>query len=132
MSNVTGIDSGPMPPENNMMKVFTIMINDTKPLWMYCATKGHCQKGMVMAINAPSSGAKTLAAYKAAAEKATTDGSSSSSSNSTNSTNSSNSTGSSSATGSPKSGGSTLSVVDSMAGPTGIGALLVAMFALLL
>jgi hypothetical protein len=67
MSNVTGINSGPMPPENGMMKVFTIMINDTKPIWMYCATGDHCQKGMVMAINAPQEGERTLALYKAAA-----------------------------------------------------------------
>ena len=52
-----------------MMKVFTIMVNDTKPLWMYCATKDHCQKGMVMAINAPQSGEKTFASYKALAAK---------------------------------------------------------------
>ena len=69
MSNVTGINSGPMPPENGMMKVFTIMVNDTKPIWMYCATKPHCEKGMVMAINAPQEGEKTLASYKALAIK---------------------------------------------------------------
>ena len=67
MQNATGINSGPMPPENDMMKVFTILINDTKPLWMYCAIGNHCQQGMVMAINAPSEGEKTLQNYKALA-----------------------------------------------------------------
>jgi hypothetical protein len=30
---------------------FTIMINDTKPLWLFCSTGPHCQNGMSMVIN---------------------------------------------------------------------------------
>jgi len=30
---------------------FTITINNTSPLWFYCAQAKHCQSGMVMAIN---------------------------------------------------------------------------------
>jgi hypothetical protein len=123
MSNVTGINSGPMPPENNMMKVFTIMINDTKPIWMYCATKGHCQKGMAMAINAPAEGSKTLANYKAAAAKLA------STNSSTSSDGGNGTSGNSSSTPAP---GGASSVVNSMLGSTGIGALLVAAFVLLL
>ena len=46
---------------------FTLTVNDTNPIWVYCATPGHCTSGMVMAINAPSSG-NTFAAFQAAAE----------------------------------------------------------------
>lgn len=33
---------------------FTITINDTKPIWVYCGqtTGNHCQSGMVHAVNA--------------------------------------------------------------------------------
>ena len=120
MSNVTGINSGPMPPENGMMKVFTIMVNDTKPIWMYCATKPHCQKGMVMAINAPQEGEKTLASYKAAAI-GTADNSTSA--NGTNTT----------ASGNPPSGstsaGTSSFIVHSTVASTGIAAFLMAAFA---
>jgi len=56
MSNVTGIKSGFMPVAAGaaQMPVFTVMINDTKPIWLYCGQTSpvsHCQKGMVMAIN---------------------------------------------------------------------------------
>jgi hypothetical protein len=60
---------------------FTIVINNTAPLWFYCAQANHCQNGMVMAINvnasvqthvsfADSKTDKTLAAFKSAAAKA--------------------------------------------------------------
>jgi len=32
--------------------LFDIVINDTKPIWIYCAQADHCQKGMVASINA--------------------------------------------------------------------------------
>lgn len=40
-----------------MMPVFTVMINDTKPIWYYCSQaspKSHCQAGMVGVINPPA------------------------------------------------------------------------------
>ena len=30
---------------------FTIAVNNTAPIWVYCAQAKHCQAGMVMAIN---------------------------------------------------------------------------------
>jgi plastocyanin len=30
---------------------YTVMINDTTPIWIYCSQAMHCQKGMVMVIN---------------------------------------------------------------------------------
>lgn len=102
-----GIFSGFMPVsgsgQGNM--TFTITINDTTPIWLYCAqTAGsHCQSGMAMVINPPSSGPNTLKAYKNSAKNSSTStapaavqgGVVSSSSNQTSSS-SSTSTGSSS------------------------------------
>lgn len=53
---------------------FTIIVNDTTPIWFYCAqtTGNHCQSGMVGSINAPTTGNKTLAAFEALAKVANT------------------------------------------------------------
>src|ERR1019366_1634481 len=53
-------------------ETFTIIVNDTKPIWIYCGqTVGnHCQSGMVAAINAQATG-NTLAAFKLLAANAT-------------------------------------------------------------
>ncbi|KAL1863605.1 hypothetical protein Plec18170_000443 [Paecilomyces lecythidis] len=99
MPGMTGIMSGFMPVSADAkdVPVFTMMVNDTKPMWIYCGQKGHCQKGMVMAINVASGSNKTLSAFKSLAAQASSDGSSSS----TGSTSSSGSSGSSgSSTGS--------------------------------
>ncbi|KAK8224638.1 hypothetical protein HDK77DRAFT_104349 [Phyllosticta capitalensis] len=45
---------------------FSVRINDTNPIWAYCAQETHCGKGMVFAINAPQSGT-TFNAFKASA-----------------------------------------------------------------
>ena len=51
--------------------VFTIAVNDTKPIWFYCSQAKHCQGGMVGVINAPAANSsRTLASYKALAAKA--------------------------------------------------------------
>ena len=42
----------PVTADATELPVFTIQINNTKPVWVYCAQTGHCAKGMVMAINA--------------------------------------------------------------------------------
>lgn len=33
--------------------LFIVTINSTDPIWVYCGEEGHCQAGMVFAINAP-------------------------------------------------------------------------------
>ncbi|PGH19572.1 hypothetical protein AJ80_03908 [Polytolypa hystricis UAMH7299] len=48
---------------------FTVRVNDTNPIWMYCATPGHCQGGMAAVINPPANG-NSLDDYLAAAEDA--------------------------------------------------------------
>ncbi|KAF4628579.1 hypothetical protein G7Y89_g9571 [Cudoniella acicularis] len=52
--------------------IFSIVINDTNPIWMFCGQFGHCQKAMVAAINAPSTGS-TIAAFEALARNTTMD-----------------------------------------------------------
>ena len=51
--NVPGFWSGMMPvtAESTSMPVFSIMVNDTRPIWFYCATAKHCQNGMSGVIN---------------------------------------------------------------------------------
>ncbi|KAM0282938.1 hypothetical protein ACHAQH_002749 [Verticillium albo-atrum] len=69
----TGIFSGyvPVAASANMGQrpVFSVMINDTKPMWLFCQQGPHCQRGMAMVINenSASNNTKTLANYKAAA-----------------------------------------------------------------
>jgi len=49
--------------------IWRIQVNSTDPLWLYCSATGHCEGGMAMVVNPPSSG-NTLAAYKSAAANA--------------------------------------------------------------
>ena len=51
---VKGLFSGYMPvkPTDTKMPAYTIMVNDTKPIWYYCSKGDHCQSGMVGVINA--------------------------------------------------------------------------------
>ncbi|KIW34690.1 uncharacterized protein PV07_01454 [Cladophialophora immunda] len=46
--------------------MFSMRVNSTDPLWLYCGQVGHCAAGMAMVINPPSNG-NTLAAYQKAA-----------------------------------------------------------------
>lgn len=52
-ASVTGVYSGfvPVAKEDAMTAAYTITINSTTPLWMYCSQGKHCQNGMVMVIN---------------------------------------------------------------------------------
>jgi plastocyanin len=73
-SNVTGVYSGFMPVAANAAEVptYTIMVNDTKPMWLYCSQGKHCQGGMAMVVNQNTTANKSrsLTAYKAAAKNA--------------------------------------------------------------
>ncbi|KIM97623.1 hypothetical protein OIDMADRAFT_43580 [Oidiodendron maius Zn] len=46
---------------------FTITINDTNPIWIFCGFPGHCEAGLVGVINPNAS--QTLSLFKAAAAK---------------------------------------------------------------
>lgn len=49
--------------------VFNVLINDTKPIWIFCGQTNHCQKGMAMVINQNDSSPNTIDAYIANAAK---------------------------------------------------------------
>ncbi|KAJ4475798.1 Cupredoxin [Lentinula aciculospora] len=64
----SGFDSGFVPVADNVTSDFItaeLTIENTDPVWVYCRQTGHCEQGMVFAVN-PGSDAK-FAAFKAAA-----------------------------------------------------------------
>jgi len=70
LSGTTGINSGFVDARTApATDVFTVTINSTDPMYIYCAQSVHCQSGMVMTINGPSGG-NTLDAYRTAAKTA--------------------------------------------------------------
>jgi plastocyanin len=52
---------------------FTQVVNDTKPVWFYCGTPSHCQKGMFAVINPPSAAGASTSMDMMAAEMAKND-----------------------------------------------------------
>jgi hypothetical protein len=54
-ASAVGINTDFVPAMNAMQSgqipVYSIMINDTRPIWLYCAQGRHCQNGMTMVIN---------------------------------------------------------------------------------
>ena len=50
MSGTEAIWSGFSSNENTF---FTVTVNDTMPIWLYCAAPTHCEAGMAMVINPP-------------------------------------------------------------------------------
>ncbi|KAK5945819.1 hypothetical protein PMZ80_003027 [Knufia obscura] len=60
----------PVTPDAQFRPVYNLIVNDTKPIWIFCGQMPHCQKGMSMVINVnESSTDKTLEKYKEAAAK---------------------------------------------------------------
>jgi len=69
-SNGTGFWSGLIQSSGGQnSNVFRITINDTNPIWFYCAFPTHCQSGMSGVINPPTDPNQSLADYMAAAAK---------------------------------------------------------------
>lgn len=74
MPAAAGFFSGFMPvkPDAAMMPSYTIMVNDTKPIWYYCSQGDHCQDGMVGVINPPAANqSRTIESFTSLAKKAT-------------------------------------------------------------
>ncbi|KAA6410094.1 MAG: hypothetical protein FRX48_05513 [Lasallia pustulata] len=70
--NSSAFYSGYMPVSSGPgSKTFTVMVNDTNPVWFYCSVGSHCQSGMVGVVNPPSDNSMTLAGYKSASSSAT-------------------------------------------------------------
>ncbi|PAV23312.1 hypothetical protein PNOK_0038000 [Pyrrhoderma noxium] len=66
-----GFDSGFMPVSagSSNLPEFTITVNDTAPIWVYCRQTGHCGQGMVFSVNAIESGQNNFAAFQARAKQ---------------------------------------------------------------
>ncbi|KAL1749059.1 Cupredoxin [Schizophyllum fasciatum] len=69
-----GFDSGFEPVSADMEEserpTYTITVNDTNPIWVYCRQKSpanHCGKGMVFAVNCPADGPNSFTNFKNAA-----------------------------------------------------------------
>ncbi|KIJ48617.1 hypothetical protein M422DRAFT_28355 [Sphaerobolus stellatus SS14] len=65
----SGFDTGLMPVAADVTDFpeFSVKVNDTLPIWVYCKQQGppiHCQQGMVFAVNAPASGPNTFDAFQ--------------------------------------------------------------------
>ncbi|TVY49981.1 putative GPI-anchored cupredoxin [Lachnellula cervina] len=69
LNNGTGFWSGGFSTDSGENKeVFSVLINDTKPIWYYCAAPKHCQNGMAGVINPPTDASTSLTKYIAAAK----------------------------------------------------------------
>jgi len=56
----------PFDATTGQIGVFTLEVTQTtSPIWFFCARKPHCHGGMYGAINPPTTGAKTFAAFAA-------------------------------------------------------------------
>lgn len=77
-ANVTGVHSGFMPAaaamSSGMVATFTITVNNTNPMWIYCAQMGHCQGGHTMVINENTAGnaSRSLVNYNRLSQQAQT------------------------------------------------------------
>ncbi|KIW85049.1 hypothetical protein Z517_00437 [Fonsecaea pedrosoi CBS 271.37] len=66
-----GLKSGfvPVTGSEPFTPVYNVLVNDTKPIWIYCGQTNHCAKGMAMVINQNDSSPNTIDAYIANAAK---------------------------------------------------------------
>ncbi|KAL8927614.1 MAG: hypothetical protein Q9172_001324 [Xanthocarpia lactea] len=115
-ASVAGFFSGFMPVKEDatMMPSYTIMVNDTKPIWYYCSQGKHCQAKMVGVINPPAANKSlTIESFGELASKATGNLSPGQFSSGTSSSSSPSSSSSSSGSGSYGSGNYGSSETDS-------------------
>ncbi|KAF8855665.1 Cupredoxin [Acephala macrosclerotiorum] len=145
-SNVTGIYSGFMPVSASATTTptYTVMINSTTPMWLYCSQAKHCQSGMTMVINenTAANATRSLANFQSLAAKATVNlpgtatSAGTSGSTTTNSTSTSNSGSSGTSSSSTSTSSGTKSTSSSAAGSLkaagGMGGLLAVGIAILL
>jgi len=59
-------------PRAGALPSFTVPVQNTQPIAVYCSQAQHCQAGMVMIINPTQTGATSLQAYQALSAKAKT------------------------------------------------------------
>jgi len=65
-SGQVGFDSGFKPVADGVttFPTYTIQVNDTQPIWAFCAQGNHCAQGMVFAVNTVETGPNTFDAFK--------------------------------------------------------------------
>jgi len=65
-SGQIGFDSGFKPVADGVttFPTYTIQVNDTQPIWAFCAQGNHCTQGMVFAVNTVETGPNTFDAFK--------------------------------------------------------------------
>jgi len=63
-ANSSGFDSG-VSSSSSALVQYSVLINDTTPLWVFCKVDSHCASGMVFAVNPTTS--QTYDAFKAKA-----------------------------------------------------------------
>jgi len=61
-----GFNSGYMPvgADATDFPTWSLTVNDTSPIWAYCAQAGHCGSGMVFAINSDESSGRSFTAFQ--------------------------------------------------------------------
>jgi plastocyanin len=91
-TGTVGFNSGfePVASGTTDFPTYSITVNDTAPIWAYCAQTNHCGSGMVFAVNSDESSGRNFAAFQSLAK--TLNGTTSS--NSTTPTNGTTTTGS--------------------------------------
>lgn len=67
-----GLDTGFVPGAgaNGTTPIVQVRIDTDKPIWLFCQQGKHCNTGMVMVVNPPADGSKTLAQFKSNAASA--------------------------------------------------------------
>jgi hypothetical protein len=67
-----GLDTGfiPVSGSNNTTPIVQVRVDTDKPIWLFCQQGKHCNTGMVMVVNPPADGSKTLDQFKANAASA--------------------------------------------------------------
>ncbi|KEF56842.1 uncharacterized protein A1O9_07032 [Exophiala aquamarina CBS 119918] len=60
-----GVRSGfiPVKGDEPFTPVYNVLVNDTKPIWIFCGQVNHCQRGMAMVINQPKDSPNTIEKY---------------------------------------------------------------------
>ncbi|KAK5997226.1 Extracellular serine-rich protein [Cladobotryum mycophilum] len=72
-STKEGVWSGFVPAaasaDKGEIPTYTVQVNDTKPIWLFCSQGKHCQSGMAMVINqnTTANSSRCLSSYKSAA-----------------------------------------------------------------
>jgi len=74
VNGTTGFDSGFFPVAANATQfpTWNYTVQDTKPVWAYCRHVGHCQSGMVFAINAVDNSPENFTAFQNNAQSSAT------------------------------------------------------------